>query len=198
MENPFGSTISQEKSPQELSEAQLERELRLEVKKTFEHLVRSSIGEGNDGIVVGFDREALNGWCAKFHKLEYHANEFQLMQKAFALGKQVPRPFMEIPEKHLFIMEKLHGETLEELFKKQVKFSSEFIEELEEISADFCEQFTHGDFFPRNIFVENPEIEEGILLSGTPIIIDLDRSSLASSDEYQKVHGWFGARRVMS
>lgn len=105
---------------------------------------------------------------------------------------------MEVPEKHLFIMEKLHGETLEELFKKQVKFSGEFIEELEEISADFCEHFTHGDFFPRNIFIEIPEIEEGVLLSGTPIIIDLDRSSLAPSDEYGRVNGWFGARRITS
>ncbi len=174
------------------SEQGLEEELRLEAEQVFEHLVASSIGEGESGIVVNFGNPKYAGFCLKYHKIEYKPQEFRNLQLAFAAGKQVPKPIVEIPEKHGFIMERVkEAKTLKELKDLGYKFTSEIMDEVREISMDFCKHFTHNDFFERNIMLENVLVEDGIVTEGTPIIIDLERMEVGKSDEYQRVRSWF-------
>lgn len=181
------------------AEKGLEEELKREAVKAVEHLVASSIGEGESGIVVNFDDPRFSGYCMKYHKIEYKPEEFRNLQLAFSAGKQVPRPVFEVPEKHAFVMEKIkNGKTLKELRDAGCKFLPEIMEEIEEIAKDFCQHFTHNDFFDRNIMLENVVIEDKIVIEGTPIIIDLERMEKGYSDEFRRVRGWFRNRLAAS
>ncbi|MCE9586340.1 lipopolysaccharide kinase InaA family protein [Candidatus Uhrbacteria bacterium] len=199
MSNPFEGLQGAESVTQEAREQRLEHDLRKEIGEVFNHLVASSIGEGEQGIVVSFNSPAFAGICAKYQKLGYDGTEFRRLQEIYAAGKQVPRPYFEMSEKNMFVMERVpEAQNLEELMKKGYKFTREIAEDVEEIAKDFCEDFNHNDFFPRNILLESPVIENGIVISGTPIIIDFNKSAQGKSDEYQRVKGWFRNRMATS
>lgn len=161
----------------------------------------SSIGEGNFGIVVDkFPSRVHIEVCAKYHKFEYNTREYTNLMTAWDLGLPVPKPLGEWPKYRVFAMKRVLGRTLEEL--RDYRFSTDVIEEVEGAINHFCLKMIHGDAAPRNIMLENVEIEDGIVVNGTAFIIDLGMAQLKPSatlrtvGEFEGVMGWLKRREA--
>lgn len=172
-----------------------ERALRKHIENLMDHLIKLNIGGGESGIVIQFEDPKFNQWCAKYQKFSYNPKEFNKLKTLFAAGKSVPMPWFEVPERQLFVMERLKGKTIETLVKGGMKFSPEVIEEIEETVRDFNDQFSHNDLRRENIFLEDLVVKDGVVVSGTPFLIDVERATRnkpgTKSDEYMLVRGLF-------
>ena len=172
-----------------------ERALRQHIETLMDRLVKLNIGGGESGIVIQFEDPRFNNWCAKYQKFSYNPAEFKKLRAIYLAGKQVPRPWFEVPDRQLFVMERLNGHTLEHLMKEGLKFSPSLVDEIEEIVRDFNEQFAHNDLRRDNIFLEDLRIENRVVVNGTPFLIDVERATYnkpgEKTDEYRLVRGFF-------
>lgn len=157
---------------------------------TIEGLARIhelAIGEGHYGIIFSIpDHPTL---CGKYAKFKYNPTEFSNLQRAFDLGLQVPRPIDRVHGSKTFVMERINGENLAELSAKG-KFSREIASATIEACQRFCASFHHNDLFARNVMLRDCRISAGVIQSGTPIVVDLERSVSGSSDEWKHIEEW--------
>lgn len=161
----------------------------------------SSIGEGNQGIVVDkFPVKEAYDICAKYSKFGYNPNEYPILEQAYKYGLPVPEPLGEWPEHKVFAMRRIFGKTLEEL--KEKKFSEDVIEEIVSAVNDVCLHIFHNDLAPRNIMLEDIEMEGDVVTGGTAYVIDFGQSHMcdmadtAKNDEGDVIKGWLLKRKA--
>lgn len=143
----------------------------------------SSIGEGNFGIVVDrFPSRELVEVCAKYHKFGYNPNEYTVLSVAYSRNLSVPKPLGEWPEHRVFAMKRVIGKTLIELANEGFKFSADVAEEVKEAVYSVCREIRHNDLAPRNVMLEDIEIENNVVIDAVAYVIDFGESLLKCPD----------------
>lgn len=152
-------------------------------------LTSYAIGEGEHGVV--FRLPESTDLCGKYHKLGYSPHEYAMLSKAYESGCAVPAPQSEYRSRKTFFMDLIHGSSLGQLLAAGHRFQADIVRACVETVTEFNQQFTHGDLYPRNVMLEGWELNNGIIVAGDPIIIDLYMARPVPSREFLLVREWF-------
>ncbi len=150
-----------------------------------------AIGEGNYGII--FEIPGFPDLCGKYAKFHFDIRELWRLEEAHKCELPVPKPFERVPGTKTFLMERIHGKNLEEL-EHEGKFCGEVAEQIVLACKLFCSLFCHNDLFPRNIMLRHPRVTASVITSGTPIIVDLERTIKGENEEWKGVQEWLERR----
>ncbi len=162
------------------------------VSNALKAISQFAIGEGEHGIV--FRLPKVEDVCGKYHKLGYTPNEYEMLVKAYKVGCSVPEPKGEFLSKSVFLMDIIYGSTIDQLLKQEKRFSEEIVDECIAITAEFNQRFTHRDLYPRNMMLEGWKEKDGVIIEGSPFIIDLYLARMGPSKEWHRVRPWFHGR----